>query len=113
MYRQVGKPRFDKNGLMTKGVIVRHLLLPDMEEDSKKIIGYLYGKYHNDIYISIMNQYTPIRKLKYIELNRKVSDKVYDEVINYAYDLGIRKAFIQENGTQLESFIPAFDNEGV
>jgi putative pyruvate formate lyase activating enzyme len=113
MYRQVGKPKFNKDGLMIKGVIVRHLLLPKMEEDSKKIIKYLYDTYKDNIYISIMNQYTPIRKTEYQELNRKVDNTIYDEVINYAYDLGVRKAFIQEEETQSESFIPKFDNEGV
>ena len=69
----------------------------------------LYNKYHDDIIISIMNQYTPVRKLKYEELNDKVSDSDYDELINYAYDLGVRNAFIQEGETQKTSFIPNFD----
>lgn len=108
MYRQQPKCIFDKNGIMKKGVIVRHLLLPNMEEDSKKIIKYLYDKYKDNIYISIMNQYTPIRKLKYIELNNKVKEEVYNEVIDYAWDIGVRNAFTQEEGTQSESFIPNF-----
>ena len=93
---------------MTKGVIVRHLLLPNMEDDSKKILNYLYQTYKDNIYISIMNQYTPIRPLKYDHLNYKVSPNIYDEVIDYAWDIGIRNAFIQEEGTQSESFIPDF-----
>lgn len=111
MYRQVGKSKFDDNGIMKKGVIVRHLLLPNMENDSKKIIEYLYKTYKDDIYISIMNQYTPMKKLKYEELNHKISDDVYDDVINFAYDLGIRNAFIQEGETQKKSFIPDFRNQ--
>lgn len=111
MFRQVGKPLFTKEGIMQKGVIVRHLLLPNMEEDSKKIIEYLYNTYNDNIYISIMNQYTPIKKLEYEELNHKINEDIYNEVINYAYDLGIRNAFIQEEGTQQESFIPVFNQK--
>ena len=105
------KPRcvFDKNGNIISGVVVRHLLLPEMEEDSKKILKYLYDNYKNKIYISIMNQYTPVRKCKYDELNKRVDDSIYDEVIEYAWNIGIRKAFIQDGGTQSDSFIPEWD----
>ena len=108
MYKQVGKPVFDNNGMIRRGVIVRHLILPGNINDSKKIIKYLYYKYHDNIIISIMNQYTPIRLLEYEELNHKIKDKDYDEIINYAYDLGIRNAYIQEGDTQKTSFIPDF-----
>ncbi len=113
MYRQVGKPKFNKDGIMIKGMIVRHLMLPSREEDKKKIINYLYKTYKDNIYISIMNQYTPIRKLKYKELNNKIDNKIYENIINYAYDLGIRNCFVQDEETQSESFIPIFNNEGV
>lgn len=109
MVKQVGDNIIDEDGLMEKGVIVRHLVLPNCIDDSKKIIKYLYAKYRDDIFISIMNQYTPVRESKYIELNRKVTDNEYDEVVDYAYDLGVRKAFIQEGCTQDSSFIPEFD----
>ena len=109
MVRQKGSCKFDKDGNIISGVIVRHLLLPGMEEDSKKILKYLYDKYGNNIYISIMNQYTPVRKCKYEELNNRVDNSIYDDVIDYAWDIGIRNAFIQEEGTQSESFIPEFD----
>lgn len=111
MYRQTGKITFDKNGIIKKGVIVRHLMLPNMEDDSKKIIEYLYKKYKDNIFLSIMNQYTVIRPLKYKELNKIIDEKVYDDVINYAYDLGIRNAYIQEGRTQKKSFIPDFKNQ--
>lgn len=109
MVRQVGEAVYTDEGLMVKGVIVRHLLLPDGLSDSKRIIKYLYDTYRDKIVISMMNQYTPVRKLKYEELNRKVTDNEYDELVNYAYDLGIRNAFIQEEGTVSSSFIPNFD----
>ncbi len=108
MYKQVGKCTFDKKGNLKKGVIVRHLLLPGMEEDSKKILKYLYDTYKDNIYISIMNQYTPIKELKYNELNHKIESRVYDEIIDYAWNIGIRNAYTQEEGTQSESFIPDF-----
>lgn len=108
MVKQVGTFEI-VDGLMKKGVIVRVLILPGHIEDSKKIIKYLYDKYHDDVIISIMNQYTPIEKLEYDNLNRKVTDDEYDEVVNYAYDLGVRMAFMQEGETQSESFIPDFD----
>lgn len=108
MVRQVGRVVINSQGLMESGVIVRHLVMPGNVSDSKNIISYLYHKYHDDIIISIMNQYTPVRKIRYSELNRKLFESEYDEVINYAYDLGIRNAFIQEGDTQEESFIPDF-----
>ena len=77
--------------------------------ESKKIISYLYKKYGDHIIFSIMNQYTPVRKLEYEELNHRVVEREYDELVNYAYDLGVRNAFIQEEGTQQHSFIPDFD----
>ncbi len=112
MYRQVGKPKF-KNKLMTKGVIVRHLLLPTHLDDSKKVIKYLYDTYKDNIYISIMNQYTRVRETKYKELNEDIKESDYNELVNYAIDLGITKAFIQEGETNKESFIPKFDLTGV
>ena len=108
MVRQVNSVEIDDNGIMKKGVIVRHLLLPGMLEDSKKIIKYLYDTFGDKIIISIMNQYTPVRELDYDELNKSVSDHEYDELIDYAYDLGVRNAFIQEGETQKASFIPDF-----
>lgn len=109
MVRQVGEFQIDQDGMMKRGVIVRHMVMPGNIEDSKKIIKYLYERYGDKIILSIMNQYTPVRRLEYKELNRKVRREEYDEVINYAYDLGIRNAFIQEDDTQEESFIPDFD----
>ena len=114
MYNQVGNPKFDEKGMLKKGVIVRVLLLPDHLKDAKELIRYLYEKYKNNIYISIMNQYTPVEKIDNFEnLNRKVTEQEYDELINYACDIGVTNAFIQEGDTQEESFIPIFDETGV
>lgn len=109
MVRQVGDLEYDSKGMLRKGVIVRLLLLPSNVGDSKRIIKYLYETYQDKIIISIMNQYTPVRELKYEELNRRVTDDEYDELVNYAYDMGVRNAFMQEEETQKESFIPDFD----
>lgn len=116
MVRQRKKAIFidnDENNLMRSGVIVRHLLLPTHLEDSKKVIKYLYEKYGNDIYISIMNQYTPMPNVKYDELNQKVSNKEYEQLVNYAIELGVENGFIQEGKTASDSFIPQFNYEGV
>ena len=112
MYRQVGKYELN-NGLLKKGLIVRVLILPGHIEDSKKIIEYLYRTYGDNIFISIMNQYTPINKCKYSNLNRKLTDEEYDSVVDYALSLGITNAFIQEGETQDESFIPNFNKKVV
>lgn len=113
MYKQIGKPIM-KNNLLKKGIIVRVLILPGHINDAKKCIKYLYEKYRNNIFISIMNQYTPMQILKeYPNLNRKLNNEEYDEVINYACDLGITKAFIQEGETASKSFIPQFNCDNI
>lgn len=113
MYRQVGKPRYNKEGLLQKGVIIRHLVLPNNYEDSKNIITYLYKNYKNNIIYSIMNQYTITRKLKYPELNQKVDNNEYNKLIDYAYEIGVRNCFIQEEESQSESFIPKFKGDTI
>lgn len=117
MVRQCGGSHmyFNDDGIMQKGVIVRHLQLPGCMEDSKAVITYLYNTYGDSIYISIMNQYTPMPGIadKYPELNRKLTAEEYDKLVDYAIDIGVENGFIQEGETASESFIPAFDNEGV
>ena len=89
-------------------------MLPNQIEDSKKILEYLHLIYNDNIFISIMNQYTPLEQVKNIdELNRPITKKEYDDLIDYAYDLGIHNAFVQEEETCKESFIPDFDLTGV
>ncbi len=114
MVAQVGLPSFDDRGIMKKGVIVRHLTLPGYLEDSKKIIKYLNETYGDSIYISIMNQYTPLDTVKrYPELNRRITEEEYDILVDYAIELEIENGFIQEGETATESFIPEFNEEGV
>lgn len=116
MVRQTGSPVFTDgpDSLMQKGVIVRHLLLPGCEKDSRHILRYLHETYQNNIYVSIMNQYTPLSQVKNIPgLNRKISAREYEKIIDYAISIGIENGFIQEGETASESFIPAFDCEGI
>lgn len=114
MINQVGTPQINEESILIKGVIVRHMMIPGLLDDSKKIIHYLVDNYNDDIFISIMNQYTPTNNLtNYQEINQTVNDKDYDELINYAIDLGIKNGFMQEGETQKTSFIPEFDTTGV
>lgn len=114
MLRQVGEPAIGEDGIMTKGVIVRHLVLPGCVSNSKLVIEHLIKEYGEKIYISIMNQYTPIEGLTLPdELCRKVTKREYERVVDYAIELGIENGFIQEGKTQEESFIPEFNLEGV
>lgn len=116
MVRQVGEPVFEDEGeeRMIRGVIVRHLVLPGLTEASKKVIRYLHETYGNRIYISILNQYTPMPGMeKYPELNRKLTAEEYDAVVDDAVAVGVENGFIQEGGTASESFIPVFDITGI
>lgn len=113
MVRQSKKNVFDDRGIMQKGIIVRHLLLPGETENSKAAIKYLYETYKDSIYISIMSQYTPFGNLPYENLNRTVSADEYDDLVDYAIDLGVVNGFIQEGEAASESFIPSFDSEGI
>ena len=114
MVRQTGMPEFDSRGMMKRGVIVRHLLLPGHVKNSKNVLKYLYKTYGDKIYISMMNQYTPMPAMKDDpQLSRKVTDREYERLIDYAISLGLNNGFIQEGETAKESFIPEFDGEGV
>ncbi len=129
MVRQVGEPVFvkeqdrevivsdwenEEKSILKKGVIIRHLVLPGCVDDSKMILEYLHTRYGNSVFLSIMNQYTPVVNLdKYPELNRKITKKEYESVIDYAISIGVENGFIQEGDTAQESFIPDFDCAGV
>lgn len=115
MFRQTGTPVMDPDtGLMRRGVMVRHLLLPGETKDSKKILRHLHETYGNDIYVSIMNQYTPLKYVEQISaLNRRVTEAEYSRVLVFAERLGIEQGFYQKGEAASESFIPAFDGEGL
>lgn len=103
----------DATGLIQKGVIVRQLLLPGHVNDAKAVLKYLYDTYHDHIYISMMSQFTPIALKDYPEINRTVTKREYERLVNYALEIGITNVFIQEGDVAKDSFIPAFDCEGV
>ncbi len=111
MVRQKSTPRVENN-LMKSGVIVRVLLLPEHLAEAKLAVKHLLDAYGDDIYISLMNQYTPMKGQK-PPLNRPVSHAEYYELCDYAVKKGLKNGFIQEWGTAEESFIPPFDNTGV
>ena len=114
MVKQTGPCVFDAEGYIIRGTIVRHLILPGHTRDSMAVLDYLFHTYGKDIYISIMSQYTPVRhQSRYPELNRRLTQREYRKVLDHAQTLGIENGYYQEGSTAQESFIPAFDLEGL
>ena len=112
MYKQVGKPVFDDDGMMKRGVLVRHMMMPGFLSETKRILDYLHDEYGDDIYISLMSQYTPMPKVRDIpKLNRRIDMKQYEAMVDYCVKIGIKNAFIQEGSSAAESFIPEFTEE--
>ncbi|MBR5514606.1 MAG: radical SAM protein [Clostridia bacterium] len=113
MHRQVSPNAFN-DGIMQRGIIIRHLLLPGKVIESKLALKCLYERYGDSVYLSIMNQYTPLSHVECLpELNRRVSNREYNSLCDYAAGLGIKNAYIQNGETAMESFIPSFDFEGI
>lgn len=115
MVHQVGSCRFDENtGLIKKGVMVRHMVLPGHVNNAKAVIRYLYEKYGNHICYSIMSQYTPMEQMReHPFLHRRITKREYDRVVDFALNLGIENGYIQDRKVAVDSFIPAFDGDGV
>ncbi len=112
MFRQVGEPVLSKEGILQRGMVVRHLVLPGQTKDSKKVLRSLYETYGDRIYISILNQYTPMPGMTG-DLARRVTQEEYDRVVTFARRLGISRGFVQEETSADEAFIPAFDGTGL
>ena len=112
MVSQTGECRFDSDGMLKMGTIVRILLLPGHVAEAKLICKHIYSTYKNSVYISLMNQYTPMQGMP-SPLDRRVTREEYRQLVNYALDLGVTNAYTQDFGTAEESFIPPFDNSGV
>ena len=108
MFEQVGEPVFE-NGMMKRGVIIRHLMLPGHLADTVKIINYVHKRFGNSVWFSLMSQYTPVRHIeKYPELNRRVEKRAYELAVQRCMDLGMENVFIQDGEAANESFIPEF-----
>jgi len=114
MVLQVGKIKFDNKGIIQRGVIIRHLMLPGLLFDSKKVIDFIYNNFNDDVYISLMNQYTPMQgAFGFPEINKTLNPLHYDALIDYCLNLGITNCFIQGSGTSSTNFVPDFDFSGV
>ena len=114
MVRQTGEAVFDENGLMKKGVIVRHLLLPGAVKNAKAVVKYVYETYGDTVWLSLMSQYTPLPQVENISpLNRKTTKREYERLLDYTFSLGVTNAFLQEGPVAEESFIPEFDGRGI
>ena len=115
MVAQTGAPVFDSDGMLTRGTVVRHLVLPGCASDSIEVVRYLHETYGDDIYISIMSQYTPSERLRarYPEIARKLTKYEYGKVVRFAEEIGVKNGFTQYGEAATESFIPKFDYEGV
>ncbi len=114
MFEIVGAVKFDEIGQLKCGVIVRHLVLPSYRHESMKIVEWLYKTFGDKIYISLMNQYTPMfNASKYKKINRQLTTFEYNSVINYAVDIGIKNCYIQYGKTASKNFVPNFDCSGV
>lgn len=113
MKRQVSDYSFDENGIMQRGVIIRHLILPSNTNSSIEVLDYLSNEY-KDSYISLMAQYTPCGDLSAVkEIDRPITQREYDKVVDYAISLGFENIFIQELSSANEKYIPSFDFEGI
>jgi putative pyruvate formate lyase activating enzyme len=114
MFRQTGEPVFDGDGMLQKGIVIRHLCLPGHLSDSKDAVAALFQRYGNRVWYSLMSQYTPpASPLPWDNLNHRLAARDYDALIDFAVDLGLENGFVQEEGAAEESFIPPFDLEGV
>ncbi len=110
MYRQVGSPKFNHNGMIEKGVMIRHLVLPNHIENSKKILKWLKENMDEQVYIDIMAQYFPTYKAKDMkDLNRKLTKEEYQEIEEYVYQLDIQNGYMQELGEHEEEYVPKWD----
>lgn len=114
MYSQTGPFILDSRGMMTKGMIIRHLCLPGLTLDSKLILKHISKTYGDRVYVSIMNQYTPMHKAKdYPEISGKLPPAQYRSILSYAQSLGLTNCLVQDSASQSEAFTPVFDLMGI
>lgn len=109
MFRQVGVPEFDNYGIIVKGLIIRHLILPSNSKDSLKVIDFIAENFPKEIYVSIMSQYIPYYKSdEHKEINRKITKFEYERVLDYFYKRGLKNGYMQEREAASNAFIPDF-----
>ena len=110
MINQVGNPVFNDDGIIQKGVIIRHLILPNHIRNSKNILKWIKENLNEDVYVSVMAQYFPTYKAKQIEgMDRKINKKEYNEVEKYLYTLDIKNGYMQDLGKHEEEYVPDFN----
>lgn len=110
MYRQVGNPYLDENKMIKKGLIIRHLILPNNIENSKQVLKYIKENYNDSIFISIMAQYFPAYKAKETaQINRKLTQKEYKEIENFVYELDFKNGYMQDLGEHEEEYVPKWE----
>ena len=111
MYEQVGPPQLDENGIIKRGLIIRHLILPNEIENSKNVLKWIVDNIGKEVYVSIMAQYFPTYKAKQIkELNRKINNEEYKQIEDYIYEIGIENGYMQDLGEHEEEYVPDFKN---
>lgn len=109
MYRQVGHPIFDNNGIIKKGLIIRNLILPNNTKNTKNVLEWIVENIGKEAYVSIMAQYFPTNEAQNInELNRKITKKEYHIIEKYMYDLGLENGYFQSLGKNEEKYVPNF-----
>jgi len=114
MHRQVGPARFSADGIMTRGVLIRHLVLPGLVPDSKRVLDWIRANLPSDTYVSVMSQYVPMHlAAKHPEINRRLTSREYEEVLDYFDDIGLQNGFMQDPSSQDSSFTPRFDLSGL
>lgn len=114
MVNQVGKPKFNDEGIMTSGVIIRHMILPNNVLNSKMVLKRISEEFKNDTLVSVMAQYFPTGEVeKYPEINRKINKEELEEIENYLSELNIENGYIQELGEHEEEYVPTFDLSNV
>lgn len=114
MYRQTGKYDIGDDGIMKKGVIIRHLILPGQLENTKKVIDWVKNEFApGEVLFSLMSQFTPVEGCNTDELYRRLTKDEYSEIADYLFESGIEDGFMQELSSAKEEYIPPFDLEGV
>lgn len=114
MYRQVGKNIFDDNGIMQKGIIIRHLVLPSLKNDSMKVMDAIKESFGDNVYVSIMSQYVPVyRASEFKEINRRITTYEYEKVTDYFLEIGLKNGYVQKRTSATSDYTPTFDLSGV